>query len=68
MIKTYHTGKIMLELNPYQSFYGTLVRGPKAIVDKFTNEQLQNVYNIEKKDIGNEEVLLRTNCGGRQVE
>lgn len=68
MIKTYHTGKIMLELNKYQVFYGTLVRGPKAIVDKFTNEQLQNVYDIEKTDIGNGEVLLRTNCGGRQVE
>lgn len=58
----------MLELNKYQVFYGTIVRGPKAVVDNFIKEQLQNVYSIEKTAIGNGEVLLRTNCGGRQVE
>lgn len=59
--------KTRTKISEYISFHGTLVRGPKAVVDKYIEEKLKNIHIIEKKDIGSDEVLLRINCEGRQI-
>ena len=58
----------MLEINANQCFYGALVRGPKEVISKFLEAQLKKAQVMEQKNIGNDEVLLKLNCLGYQIE
>ena len=58
----------MFNVDNHQCFYGALIRGPKEHVDKYIEKHLKNAYIIEKKDIGKNEILVRLNCNGYQIE
>jgi hypothetical protein len=58
----------MLKINKNQCFYGTLIRGPKEIVENFIEERVNMARFIKKENINENELLVRLNCLGYQID
>jgi hypothetical protein len=58
----------MFKVKKNQCFYGTLIRGPKELVENFIEKQVSMARFIEKKNINEGELLVRLNCLGYQID
>jgi hypothetical protein len=58
----------MLKIDKNQCFYGTLIRGPKETVENFIEKQVDMARFIEKKNINENELLVRLTCLGYQID